>query len=264
MSATKDVRFWNRIAEKYASNPIGNEAAYEQTLERTRAYIAPTDRVLELGCGTGTTALKLAPFAGDVLGTDMASAMVEIARRRADDAGAENVEFVEATVDALPEGPFDVVMAFNLLHLLRDLDGGLAQVHDRLRPGGVFVSKTVCMSGPGVPLWMRGLMMVLPLMQLIGKAPFFQRISVPTLEQAMTQAGFEIVETGNYPGQAAAPVYRGAQAGVSEPCGFRWDQPRRHLLIDSFSAKARSRSSPRCPDHAPRPPVSSQPVRRGS
>ncbi|MDU8928464.1 class I SAM-dependent methyltransferase [Alisedimentitalea sp. MJ-SS2] len=199
MSTMKDLQFWDRIASKYAKGPIRDEAAYQQTLDRTRANFKPTDRVLEIGCGTGTTAIKLAPDAEGILGTDLAPAMIGIARQRALEAGAENVTFSVAPVEDLPEGPFDVVMGFNLLHLLRDLNGSLADISARLRPGGLFISKTVCMTGTGVPLWMRGLLLVLPVMQLIGKAPYFRKISVRALEEAITRAGLEIVETGNYP-----------------------------------------------------------------
>ena len=48
------------FAPKYAKSPIKDVPAYEYTLGRTRSYLKPTDAVLELGCGTGGTALKLA------------------------------------------------------------------------------------------------------------------------------------------------------------------------------------------------------------
>ena len=60
------MKFWDGIAEKYAKRPISDMAAYEYTLGRTRSYLKPEDQVLELGCGTGSTALLLA---GDVLNT---------------------------------------------------------------------------------------------------------------------------------------------------------------------------------------------------
>ena len=202
----KDAQFWDRIAEKYAKSPVRDEAAYARTLERTRAHLGTSDRVLELGCGTGTTALKLADAVGQMTGTDLAPGMIEIARRRAAEAEAQNVTFDVAPVETLPEGPFDVAMAFNLLHLVRDLDGALAQVHDRLRPGGLFISKTVCLKGAGMPLWMSALLCALPVMKLVGKAPsVVHRFSVTALEDAVTRAGFEIIETGNYP---AKPISR--------------------------------------------------------
>lgn len=60
-STAYEARFWDRIARKYASDPIKDTAGYERTLARTRELLTHTDTVLEIGCGTGTTALKLAP-----------------------------------------------------------------------------------------------------------------------------------------------------------------------------------------------------------
>ena len=56
-----DARFWDKSARKYAAAPIKDMEGYDRTVDRTRQLLRDTDTVLELGCGTGTTALKLAP-----------------------------------------------------------------------------------------------------------------------------------------------------------------------------------------------------------
>ena len=56
-----DAGFWDRYARKYAAHAIKDMAGYQRTVERTRHYLKKTDRVIEIGCGTGTTALTLAP-----------------------------------------------------------------------------------------------------------------------------------------------------------------------------------------------------------
>ncbi|MCG8445153.1 MAG: class I SAM-dependent methyltransferase [Hyphomicrobiales bacterium] len=56
--------------------PVRDVEAYEYTLERTRSYLAKTGRVLELGCGTGSTALLLA----GITGNDISPNMIGIAR----------------------------------------------------------------------------------------------------------------------------------------------------------------------------------------
>ena len=70
--------FWNKTAEKYAATPIKDMASYEETLTRTRGYLGPEDNVLELGCGTGTTALKLAPSVAHLTGSDISEGMIAI------------------------------------------------------------------------------------------------------------------------------------------------------------------------------------------
>ena len=55
-------RFWDRHAKGYAKRPVPDEAAYQRKLKMTQDYLTPDMEVLELGCGTGTTALIHAPF----------------------------------------------------------------------------------------------------------------------------------------------------------------------------------------------------------
>jgi cyclopropane fatty-acyl-phospholipid synthase-like methyltransferase len=57
-----EARFWDKRAEKYAQRPLADQAAYEKKLEITRRYFNPDSVVLEIGCGTGSTALAHAPY----------------------------------------------------------------------------------------------------------------------------------------------------------------------------------------------------------
>lgn len=196
-------RFWDGVAEKYAKSPIKDEASYEQTLERVRTHLSRSDRVLELGCGTGTTALKLSGDAGEILASDISPAMIEVGRGKVAAAGIENAGFQRAApgdAKLQSEGPFDVVMAFNLLHLLEDLPKAMSEICDLVRPGGLFISKTFCR-----PEWGQANLeyyvtrLALPVMQMVGKAPYVAFMEVDGLERAVRQAGFEIIETGDYP-----------------------------------------------------------------
>jgi len=194
--------FWDRAAERYARRPVQDEAAYAYTLERTCAHLPPDGRVLELGCGTGTTALKLADATGHIVASDLSAEMIRIARGKAKAQGATNVTFVQSGAEAPPDGTFDAVMAFNLLHLLPDPEAAVAGIAKKVKPGGYFISKTPCLAGPEISLKFRALIwLIVPLMQALGKAPRFHRMSIAELEQAITGAGFDIIETGNHPAQ---------------------------------------------------------------
>ncbi len=193
-------QFWDRVAHRYAARPIGDMQSYDQTMERTRARLAPADRVLELGCGTGTTALRLADAVNHLTATDLSAEMIQIARDKALAEGVTNVSFRHAALrDAAGGERFDAVLAFNLLHLLPDLSGDLAAIHEMVKPGGLFISKSACLSGRGLHL-----RLLLGALRLLGKAPHIRFLRADALEDTIRAAGFEIIETHRFPGVAAA------------------------------------------------------------
>ena len=194
---TSTAAFWDRIAPGYAKRPISNMDAYTHTLDRVRAYLSPTDTALEVGCGTGSTALALAPHLARITGTDVSPEMIRIAAAKVHAAETHNAAFVVADVQGSPDvapGPFDVVMAFNLLHLLEDTDKGLATLADLIPQGGLLITKTPCLKG--MALLFGPLIWVL---QRFGKAPFVRYLSPAGLDGLIRDAGFDIIETGNFP-----------------------------------------------------------------
>ena len=50
------AKFWDKTAEKYSQQPIANQEAYEVKLDLMREYFTPDTKLLEFGCGTGSTA----------------------------------------------------------------------------------------------------------------------------------------------------------------------------------------------------------------
>lgn len=200
--------FWNRNADKYAKSKIGDLAAYEYTLERSRSYMKASDHVLEFGCGTGMTAMKLAPSVAHFTGTDISARMVEHCKERLKQSELQNVTFQRAAVgdDCFKGQQFDIVMAHSLLHLLPDLEQGLMQIRDLVKPGGLFISKTVCITERG-GLKVGAIKLAIPIMRLFGLAPFVNYFNIAELEGALGWAGFKIIESGNFPNKAMPSRY---------------------------------------------------------
>jgi ubiquinone/menaquinone biosynthesis C-methylase UbiE len=187
----RDVQFWDRIARKYAQDPVADPEGYARSVRRCQELLGPTARVLELGCGTGTTALQLAPQVAEYTGTDLSPEMITIAEEKRAAAGVSALRFVvgAATDPQAEDGRYDAVLAMNLLHLVPDLGATLAQVYARLAPGGLFISKTACLTDMN-PL----IRLVLPLMRWVGKAPATVRcFTGGELEVIVRAAGFEVV-----------------------------------------------------------------------
>lgn len=189
--------FWTKAARKYAASPIRDMDGYLTTLERTKYYLNPTETVLEMGCGTGSTALLLAPYVNQITATDISPGMIEIAKEKQHQELVENIDFEVSDVvgHSLETGPYDVVLAHNLLHLLPDLDAALAHICKLTKPGGLFISKTVCAperSGLKFALLNR---LAIPLMQAFGKAPHVEFTTANDLERKISAVGFTVVET---------------------------------------------------------------------
>ncbi|MEM9026981.1 MAG: class I SAM-dependent methyltransferase [Pseudomonadota bacterium] len=195
-TAQANSSFWDRRADSYAAKPINDVPAYEKTLERVHTWLSPEMRALELGCGTGATAIKLAPHVAHLTASDISKRMIEIAQTKPEAAALPNLEFVQARLEDIekPPGSFDVILGFNYLHLLRDLQGMLARSHGLLKPGGLLITKT---PSAGAVSW--ALRAAIPLMQLVGLAPYVALRHGDQLEAIITDAGFEILETGEYP-----------------------------------------------------------------
>ncbi len=189
--ANRNAIFWDRIAHKYAADPIADMAGYEATLQRVRSFLSDDQDVLEIGCGTGTTALRLAPSTRSLLATDVSPNMIAIAREKLAGQSVPELSFnlADADTPAFGYGAYDAVLAFNLLHLVSDLDHSLALAMQALRPGGLFISKTPCIAemNPLIPY------LALPLMRLIGKAPHVLCFNGSALQSAITRQGMEIV-----------------------------------------------------------------------
>jgi len=194
MTQTMDssIKFWNKKAESYAKQAISEPEAYEKKLAFTREHLNPQSRVLEFGCGTGSTALLHAPHVQHIVAVDSSAKMIEIATALAREKGVANVDFQQTTLLdlPLPEEPYNVILGLSILHLLDNLHETIERCYQLLAPGGVFVSNTACIANAGFLI--RSL---LPIGGKLGLIPRVTIFSVETLESSLKRAGFEIVKS---------------------------------------------------------------------
>jgi SAM-dependent methyltransferase len=78
-------------------------------------------------------------------------------------------------------------MGHSILHLLDDRDIVISKVYDMLKPGGIFVSSTICMGGK-----MLIMQVVLPIGRYFGLLPLVRFFTVQELLDSLSGAGFEI------------------------------------------------------------------------
>jgi ubiquinone/menaquinone biosynthesis C-methylase UbiE len=209
---TRGQAFWNRFADRYAARPIKDVTAHEAMLADAAARLRPGDRVLEIGCGTGGVAIRLAAGVSRYVATDFSSEMIRIAQAKP---APPNLRFQMARADELPEGgPFDVICAFNVLHLVDDLPGLLRKVHAGLAPSGLLICKTWCLAG--VDLRLRILFRVLRLLGLFPPARFLTK---DDLHRSLAAADFLIEEERVFGTRAENPyiVARAKQSVQTGP-----------------------------------------------
>ncbi len=141
---SEQIEFWNVAA--------GDRwVAYQQELDfqlapfgdvAMRALIPrPGERLLDVGCGCGTTSIELAKHVGSggtVIGVDISSPMLEIARRRAQTAAIGNAEFLHADAQSyvFEESSFDGVFSRFGVMFFSDPVAAFSNLAAALRPGG--------------------------------------------------------------------------------------------------------------------------------
>jgi ubiquinone/menaquinone biosynthesis C-methylase UbiE len=148
-SNREQLRAWDGDEGAYwAAHPEHFERALERYHEPlfAAAALGATDRVLDIGCGTGKTTRDAAraASAGSVLGVDLSSAMLDVARRRAAEEGVDNVRFEQADAQIHPfeRAAFDVAIGCTSAMFFGDRVAGLANIDRARHPRGNLVLLT--------------------------------------------------------------------------------------------------------------------------
>lgn len=186
---TTETRFWDNFAAKYAAMPVKDKAAFERKKAVLREHLQPGASVFELGCGTGSLALEMAPLARHISALDSSAEMIRIATDKRAAQGVNNVEFRNGTVESTTPAElahYDSAWAFSILHLVPERKRALSRLFAVLKPGGTLVSSNVCLGDSWLPYR--------PLIALagwLGKAPPLVHIhDRATLLRELREVGF--------------------------------------------------------------------------
>lgn len=192
---SKAEKFWDRLARTWGKPTEESEQTDTKVLAKTRPYLKATDTVLDYGCAKGSVDLKLAAAVNAIHGIDISSKMIAAAREAAEARKVANVSFTKATIfdESLDRESFEVVLAFNIFHLLEDAPQALRRIDELLKPEGLLISVTPCLGEKGT-LPVRSVMLLVSLAGRLGLIPYVWRCTVGELRKSMDAAGLVTIE----------------------------------------------------------------------
>ncbi len=189
----KSQSFFDKVSRRSSKVPQELKGTALKTLEATQSHLASEKSVLDFGCGVGDLTNAIAEKVKTVHAIDTSSGMLEVARARAGQRGIENVKFEQSDLSDVdyPDGGFDVVTAFNVLHYLEDTRAASRRISELITPGGLFISSTACLGERRSLLGT--LVLILTKLKVM---PYMRFYAESELEDMISSGGFQIVETG--------------------------------------------------------------------
>ncbi len=188
----KSEKFWDKRATEYKKDEKNWEETYNKALENTKKHLKDSDIVMDYGCGSGILALRLARFVKEIHALDISSKMIESGEQRAKGNKIENISFAQTTIfdERYKNESYDVILAFNILHLLEDSQKAVQRINELLKSGGLFISETACL-GEAKP-FLSFIMSVIIKLRIL---PSVNKLKFSEIEDLITKEGFQIIET---------------------------------------------------------------------
>jgi ubiquinone/menaquinone biosynthesis C-methylase UbiE len=222
----KAAATYNAAADHFDDEPLGFWARIGwRTIERLDLPLGAT--VLDVGCGTGASALpaaeKIGPR-GRVIGVDLAENLLAIARQKAASRGLANLQFKTGDMGRLgyPDGHFDAVVSVFSIFFVPDMAAQARELWRMVRPGGTLAITTwgPRVLEPGTTAWWSAVEEVRP--DLVNTVSPWDRITEPAALRALLRdagiAGVEIVTEEGYQTLRSPEDWWAIVLGT----GFRW------------------------------------------
>lgn len=193
---SKSERFWDRSVKRFNDREDTKDSIRAALLDHTRTYLQRNDVVLDFGCAAGRYSLEIAPVVKEVWGIDISTEMILSAEGNAESGDYANVRFLKADIfdPSLQAETFNIVLAFNILHLVSDPIQTLKRIKHLLRPGGILLSVTPCLRTGGS---LQGLMIKCG--SLVGIVPKVHAFTPNDLEELFRKEEFDQIESDIIP-----------------------------------------------------------------
>jgi ubiquinone/menaquinone biosynthesis C-methylase UbiE len=195
----KAAATYNAAADHFEDEPLEFWARIgRRTIERLA--LAPGAIVLDVGCGTGASALPAAEIVGSrgrVIGVDLAERLLAIARQKAESQSLGNAEFRAGDMERLryPDDRFDAVVSVFSIFFVPDMVRQVRELWRMVRPGGSLAITTwgPRMMEPGTTHWLSAVRELRP--DLVPAVSPWSRITEPeSVRRLLLEAGIADAE----------------------------------------------------------------------
>jgi len=193
----KAEKFWNRMSKNFDKPVKPGKRKLSKNALLTKKHIKNSDTVLEFGCATGTLAIDLAEDVQEIYAIDISSQMIKIAQKKANEINAENITFAHTTIndERFRNESFNVILSFNILHLLENRPKVLKRINQLLKSGGLFISDTPCLGEKK-----SFISFIQFILSKTGLVPHLNMPKISELNDLLTIEKFQIVESENLKG----------------------------------------------------------------
>jgi ubiquinone/menaquinone biosynthesis C-methylase UbiE len=194
----KTENTYNAAADHYDDTPLGFwDRAGQRTVERLG--LLPGASVLDVGCGSGASAIPAAEAvgaSGRVIGIDLAQNLLNLAERKAHQKNLNNVDFYAADMTQLtyPDAHFDAVISVFSIFFVADMEAQVAKLWRLVKPGGqLAVTTWASFLEPVYTVWREAIQSIRPDLYSAFN-PWDRIVTVEAVQKLMRDAGLPQLE----------------------------------------------------------------------
>ncbi|MCK5848284.1 MAG: class I SAM-dependent methyltransferase [Caldisericia bacterium] len=183
-------KIWDSLAGKYDEQVIEScLETYENIIEKSHSYLKSSNKLLDIGCGTGITTMSLSKDVKKTTAVDYSQNMISIAKNKAKEKNIDNIYFSKTPFldNRFFPASFDTIMAINYLPFEKNIDETLVRIKSLLKNNGTFIltihqSKTSPLSS-----------ITSSLLSKLSVAPYQRTMSIEKWIQKLEKHSFELI-----------------------------------------------------------------------
>ncbi|MDC7124071.1 MAG: class I SAM-dependent methyltransferase [Spirochaetales bacterium] len=186
-SSMREQIFWDRLSGKLNTK----RESHEITVNKINSFLNKDDEILDFGCAAGLITNDIAKNVKWADGIDISPKLVEAANKNANEEGIENATYFSLDLfnENLKKESYNVIMAINVIHFLKNSDDYIQRFYDLLKPGGIFISLTVAMKEE-----FHFTRISIPFLGAIGVIPKMHYYNKNQLKEITSSNGFKILD----------------------------------------------------------------------